>query len=251
MAEAPAPVIESPSPAPVPAAAPAADAPLTSIIADAGVTPAPAAAPAIKPDDAKAYLLTQGKTADEIAKLTPEDLTKAYDTAKTAEASKPIEYKDFTLPEGVKVDDTLMADFKSKAAESRLSQEKAQQLFDMHVQQMQAVANEPYKLWHDTQRKWQQEIKADAEIGGLNFESKTTPALAEFVRVFGGDDAGQKSLRDAMAFTGAGNHPAIVKAIARAGAILMEGKTLSEGKPAPRPSNPADTLYPPKSGQPK
>ncbi len=184
------------------------------------------------------------------AAIKPDELQKAYDTAKAAEAAKPIEYKDFTTPDGVKLDDKLMSGFKEVAAAAKLPQAEAQKLVDMHVAQLTAVAKEPYDLWHKTQRDWQSEIKADAEIGGLNFETKTQPALAEFVRVFGGDASGQKTLRDAMSFTGAGNNPAIVKALARAGAILMEGKTIAGGKPAVQARDIASTLYPPKQSQP-
>lgn len=205
---------------------------------------AEAAPPTITAEDARKYLTEKGGKAEDVAKLSDEEAVKQAEKAKADEANKPIEYTAFTLPKDVTLDEATLKDFTALAASKKMSQEEAQGLIDLHVKQLQDVAKAPYKLWSDTQAKWQQEVKADPELGGANYDTKTRPAIAEFIRVFGGDEAGQKALREAMSFTGAGNNPAVVRALARAGAILQEGKTIAGGKPAPKPNDPASTLYP-------
>ncbi len=235
---------EAAAPAPAEPAAPAAAEPAAAvgnIVADAATAPdsaaAPAAAPAAKlelaavaPEAAREYLAAQGLKAEDIAKLDDAGLKTKYDEAKAAEAAKPIEYKDFKVPEGFKFDDAKLAEIKTDFAEAKLSQDQAQKLIDKHVAAVKSAAESPYKLWNDTQAKWQKEVMADPEIGGANFEPKTKPAIAKAITTFAGDAAGQAAFKEAMNFTGAGNNPTIVRFLARLGASLMEGSPLS-GKP--------------------
>jgi hypothetical protein len=90
----------------------------------------------------------------------------------------------------------------------------------MHVAAMTAAAKQPYDLWNNTQADWQGEVKADKEIGGPNFDA-TKATVARVIDTVGGTEA--KAIRDAFNFTGAGNHPAIVKFVARLGKYVTEG----------------------------
>ena len=70
------------------------------------------------------------------------------------------------------------------------------------------MAEAPYKLWAETQAKWQAEVKADPEIGGTKFQDsvKTAALVFEpgesnpFVR--SAEEA--QSLKDALNATGRG-----------------------------------------------
>lgn len=250
MAEAPA---AAPATEPI-VAAPAADpAPAPNLVADA--TPAaPAAAPApaltvaaVDPAVARTYLTEHGMTAEDAAKIPDADLAKKYDEAKTAEANKPIEYKDFKLPEGAILDPTLLSAIKADFAEAKLTQDQAQKLVDRHVAVAKAATDGQVKAWNDMQEGWRKEVMADPEIGGAQFQTKTSPAIAKAIETFGGDATGQKALRDIVSLTGIGNHPAYVKFMAKIGSSLMEGAPLSGKPPAGGPKNfdqMATTMYP-------
>lgn len=236
MAEAPAPPAVVEPAAPV-ASAPAEPAvPVGNIVADAALAPVEPPAPDLKlatvaPEAAREYLTAQGLKAEDIAALDDAALKTKYDEAKAAEAAKPIEYKDFKVPEGFKFDDAALAGIKSDFAEAKLSQDQAQKLIDKHVQAVKSAAESPYKLWNETQAKWQKEVMADPEIGGAKFDTVTKPAIAKAITSFAGDAAGQAQFKEAMNFTGAGNNPTIVRFLARLGASLMEGSPASGAPP--------------------
>ena len=156
-----------------------------------------------------------------------DDATKT-DDAKT-DGDKPIEYTDFKLPEGVKVDDEVMGQFKTLAAESKVSQETAQKFMDLHTAAITKAANAPYDAWRSTQSAWQAEIKADPAIGGKNL-GQTQTAIAKAIDSMGPAEA--KAFRQALNFTGAGNNPAIVKGLALLGKSFTEGTAVSGAKPS-------------------
>ena len=86
------------------------------------------------------------------------------------------------------------------------------------------------------------EIKADPEIGG----ERLGAAVAAASRVL--ERLAIPGLREALNVTGAGNHPAIVKAFVRIGRLLAEDR-FSPGRdgPAQAHRSPADVIY---GGQP-
>ncbi len=237
-----APVVEAPAvPAtPAPPAAPAAATPaaVPNIVADA-VTPAPAApaAPAlavakVDPTEARSYLTSHGMTAEEVAKIPEADLAKRYDDAKITEAAKPIEYKDFTLPKDVTLDQKTLSELKADFGNMKLTQEQAQGLVDRHVAAVKASVDSNIAAFTKLQSDWRNEVLADPQIGGANFESKTVPAIAKAITTFCPDAESQKAFREVVSLTGIGNNPHYVRFMARLGASLGEGQPAT-GKPNP------------------
>lgn len=137
--------------------------------------------------------------------------------------TKPPEYADFKLPEGIKLEGEALDGFKQAAAAANLSQEHAQSLLDMHAKALQQSMQQQYDAWHQTQRDWQAEVKADPDFGGAKFEAETIPAIAKAIQTFAPTPEAEKALRQAFSFTGAGNHPEVVRFMARVGKSLMEG----------------------------
>ncbi len=146
----------------------------------------------------------------------------------------PEEYADFTIPEGTTLDETTATEFKTMAKELDLTQEQAQKLLDFGGGKLRALAEGPYKAWSELQTKWQAEVKADPDIGGMKMEASLMQAAAVFVpgesNPFVGSEAEAKSLKDALNTTGAGNNPAIVKMFVKIGRMLAEPASLT-GKP--------------------
>jgi len=143
------------------------------------------------------------------------------------------EYAEFTIPEGTTLDEQTATEFKGLAKELDLTQEQAQKLLDFGGGKLRAQIEAPYKLWAETQAKWQAEVKADPEIGGTKFEQSIKDAAQVFVpgdsNPFVKDEAEAKSLRDALNMTGAGNNPAIVKLFVKMGTLLNEPGSLRGG----------------------
>lgn len=236
---APAAAAASPAPAASPSAEPIAAA--AAAAPAAGLTPAgepliakvePAAA-AVSVDDQRKYLSEKGGKAEDLAKLSDADLQKQYDAAKGAEAAlaavKPEDIT-VTLSEGVTLDEKTMGDFKAIVADPKLTtQERAQKLADLHVSALKGAAEAPYKLWAETQTKWQGEVKADKELGGTNFDTMRS-TIAKAITDVGGPDA--DAIFEAFKYTGAANNPAIVRLVYRMSKALVEGDPVAGGAPA-------------------
>jgi hypothetical protein len=155
---------------------------------------------------------------------------KKPDTEKPA-AKAPAEYAEFTLPEGATLDEQSATEFKGLAKELDLTQEQAQKLLDFGGGKIRAQVEAPYKLWAETQTKWQAEVKADPEIGGTKYESSIAAASQVFVpgesNPFVKDAKEATALKEALNMTGAGNNPAIVKMFVKMGNLLKEPGSLT------------------------
>lgn len=122
----------------------------------------------------------------------------------------------FNLPDGVQVDDATMEEARGLFAEAKLPQAAAQRFVDFYADKMRAVAEAPYKAWAETQEQWVREVNRDAEIGGARLKA----ALSAAGRAI--DAFGSPRLREVLTFTGAGNHPEIVRFFARVGKAISE-----------------------------
>lgn len=190
---APAPAPAEPNPAPAPAPAPAPDQPNE---------PAPAPAPA----DGKKSLLGEtvppsnaGQDGD--AKPTPDG-----GTQKPGDGQPQDPYGELKLADGVAVDEAQMADFKALAKENGLTPQAAQAVLDFEYKRLNAAATKAANEWKEQTQK---------EHG-----DKLNTVLATAARAvdrFGGDE-----LRDLLNQTGLGNHPVVVRAFNKAGALLKE-----------------------------
>lgn len=200
------------------------------------VKPPVDAKPEAKPGEAKA----EEKPAE-----TPEakaEREKAESDAKIADTLKS--YDALKLPEGVEADQPVYADFKKAAAQHGLPTEAAQALIDTVAPKLKEAVEAPYKAWGEMQEKWIGEIKADPEIGGKNLEQNLGIVVKGIHALMGNTEAAQK-VKEALAYTGAGNNPEIVRAFYRAGKLVSEGTPLSgKNAPAEKPRDIGSIMYP-------
>ena len=133
----------------------------------------------------------------------------------------PEKYSDFAVPEGFTLDKEAANDFGALAKEGNLSQAYAQKLVDFYIKQQQQMNNAPAEFYEAKQQEWKDAINSDPEIGG----SKWNGTRASIARLFDslGDSNLTDSFREAMDYTGAGNHPGVVKFLARVAQRLTEG----------------------------
>lgn len=226
----------APAAAPVAAAAPAASAPAA----------APAAAPGAITDAAAPAAVDPAAPIGALTDAAKKDGEEVKDDAKKDDATaEPIKYEDFTLPEGSTLNEELRDQFTGILSEAKVPQDVAQKLVDLYGGEMKKLADAakaPYQAWHDTQRDWQKAVAADAEIGGANLEPMKAE-VAKVIDAIAGDQA--PALRKALAFTGAGNNPDVLRFLFRAAQAMNEGATVQGGNPTKEgTTSVAKTLYP-------
>lgn len=199
------------------------------------------------PADARAWLLANtkdgetdagkaliaGKTDAEVL-----ELAKAGREAAEKAGGAPIEYGDFVFPEGVEVDKATLTEATALFQEAKLPKELAQKHIDLHSKVLQGFADSIGENWVRTNQKWQADFRADKEIGGAR-EQATIDYLKQAVTKFG-----TPGLREALIITGAGNHPEVIRFIARVGAATGEGTHVQAGQGAAASVPAPVVLYP-------
>lgn len=146
-----------------------------------------------------------------------------------APAAAPEKYEAFTVPDGYKLDDNVNKEATELFRSLNLPQEGAQKLVDFYIGKLQEVADRPIKHAQELQEKWVNEVKADPVIGKKLPEVKTTISRALDTL---GDAKMVASFRAAMDETGAGNHPAFIRALYQMAQKLVEGQPVQGNGPA-------------------
>lgn len=160
----------------------------------------------------------------------PEEKQDGEKAPKDSETDKPAEgapekYEEFKAPEGTMLDAAVMQQFGEVAKELNLPQDKAQDVVNkmapiMVQRQMEQIAG--------ISKQWAEKSSNDPEIAdhlndiarirdmfGKGSDGNLDPDIAEFIN------------------SPAGNHPGVLKLLARVGARFGEGG-FPTGKPAPR-----------------
>jgi hypothetical protein len=140
----------------------------------------------------------------------------------------------------------------AKLAKVGASPEAAQLLVDELKTSVEVAAKSVndanLKTWSDMQKGWQDEVRADPNIGGPKLDASIA-ATRQGAEALLGDKAAQ-ALYKALNITGAGNHPDVVRALytafsRHAPATGVQG---SPAAPAPGPKTAGQTLYPNQPG---
>lgn len=161
------------------------------------------------------------------------------------EEAKPIEYTDFKMPEGVKLDDTKISAFKELAAKSGLPQEQAQAMLDLYTAEFKQITEAPMRAWTDLQNTWREEVKNDPVIGGANLD-KNLATVKTGLKNLLGEDAGK--FFEALNITGAGNNPEIVRGLLKAAAPHAPATAVNGGPGKSGSKTAGATLYPTMNG---
>ena len=179
----------------------------------------------------------------------PSLLNEATPKEAPKEPIKAPEKYDFKFPEGLEMDEATTKEVDELFRGLDLGNEAGQKLIDFYQKKVTEMAEQPYKLWADTQAKWIDEIKSDAALGGRLPEVKATVAKA----IDGlGDPKLAADFRAAMDYTGAGNNPAFIRTFFKLAQMVTErghvpgnGPTpVGQTPAAPRPVSAGKALYP-------
>lgn len=140
----------------------------------------------------------------------------------------PEKYADFKIPDGLKANPEKMAEASTVFKELGLSQDGAQKLVDLYAKELTAAAAAPVNEWTKMRQDWQKAVANDSEIGGKLKEVRTT--ISRAIDSLG--PALSKDFRDAMDLTGAGDHPAFIKAFYKFASQLTEGRHVPGSGPS-------------------
>lgn len=202
----------------------------------------------LAPDPAKASAdessPTQKPPADSESKPSlANDETK---TEKKADEKPAVPEKyEFKAPEGFEYDPKRLAELEPVFKEIGLSQEAAQKLMDVAGKEIASAINAPFEAYQNQRNEWRDSLIKDPQWG--NGKDNLLPSVRQDIgRVI--DSLGElaPAFREAMDYTGVGDHPAFVKGMSALAKLVVEGKPASGNPPAggaQRPSA-AQAMYP-------
>jgi len=176
-------------------------------------------ADAVMPDNT-VQSVTQTLMAEDAAAQaaqTATQVTAEQTAAAEAVNTVPVSYE-LKLPEGYYLSDDMRGEFTSVAQQYGLTNEAANALVDLHIKQVQAGMREMESRVADKRAEYERATRQDPEIGGSKFESSLISAKNALNRY------GNKALIDMLNETGLGSHPEVIRAFAKIGAAMGEGR---------------------------
>lgn len=176
--------------------------------------PAPAA---VEKTDAEKAAEAAGDKPKTEAEKAAADAAAATDPAKdaTAEAPSPapIKYEAFKLPDGVTLDEARIGKFAEIAGPAQVNQEVAQNLLNLHVEEIQrvhqAAVDNQRKVWNTYIDTITNELRKDPELGGNRLETSLSMAKAVVEEYLPANEAAE--YLGLLSHNGMGNHRLQVK----------------------------------------
>jgi hypothetical protein len=201
----------------------------------------------------------ESKPAADTAKAPTEAAPTAEATTLTPEGQSddpapPPTYDAFEVPEGITLDKDRVSKFtellgkfeQTTKADHAAVQAFGQEAVNFHINEIQNAVTELQKFyqtaWDKQKADWKDAFMKDPEIGGNRFQT-TVDAARNFIRTHGGTPEQQAEFRNVMETSGLGNHPAILRILANAGAAMGEGTPLANVKPVSQPKSRIRTMY--------
>jgi len=165
--------------------------------------------------------------------------TDVHQAETEAPLGAPEVYADFAMPEGVAIDEAVAGDLKDLARALNLPQDQAQKIADLGARQAQRWADRQLKALDEASEGWVKATRSDAEVGG----ERLNEALAAGRRAM--DAFGTPELKSLLNETRLGNHPELVRFIARVGKAISDDTFVSGDRSAgTRGADMASRLYP-------
>lgn len=210
----------------------------------AGADPEPSGDPA-PPGDGVAAEPSASPSATPEPDAAPRENILAPEGDKEAEAAAlppidPASYE-ITIPDSMTVDEGLLTEFRTLAAESRLPPTAAQPLMDLYAKAMNTHIAALQASDDAVKASWMTTTNALPDFQGPTRET----SLAAVDRVMA--EFASPALRTFLNETGLGNHPDLVQMVLKVGKFLGEAKPPTPGKPvstdrAGRPNGAAPQL---------
>lgn len=150
----------------------------------------------------------------------------------------PDTYADFTMPEGMQLDETALTEAIPIFKELGLTQSQAQQVTDLYAKQVQASSEKQINDFNQLMNDWRTTTENDSEIGGDKFNENVKIAQAAV------NTYGTPELKQLLEEQGVGNHPEVVRFMVRVGKTLKEDVPGGPGAATSQAQSRVDLLYP-------
>lgn len=134
-------------------------------------------------------------------------------------------YGEFALPEGIERDAESEAEFHKVAASLNLSQDGAQKLVDWVAQRQSTMTKAVTQAIEQEHQNWKNQVRADPEIGGAHLKESLATARRGLSAI---DPNGE--LNEVLRASKLGSHPAVVRALVRAGKAVGEASHQGSGE---------------------
>ena len=141
----------------------------------------------------------------------------------------PEAYADFSIPEGHTLDAATLESATPIFRELGLSQDQAQKLVDFYSAKIGEINSANEGFMEQMRTEWRNQLKEDKDIGGKLDAVKVNVGRAldrmpEGIR---------EPFKEAMNLTGAGDHPAVIKAMNYFAELVNEGTPVRGDGPSP------------------
>ena len=127
----------------------------------------------------------------------------------------PLEYKDFEVPEGVKLEGGILDKFKEKAKSLNLSQKDAQEFVNLGSEIAKDAVDSIQNNFKELRNEWVEDLKGDKEFGGQKLD-ETIQKAQRVLRKYA--DSEFLDFLEA----GMGDNAHLVKMLARIDSVLSE-----------------------------
>ena len=136
-----------------------------------------------------------------------------------SESAAPVTYTDFSVPEGHTLDAATLESATPIFRELGLSQDQAQKLVDFYSAKIGEINSANEGFMEQMRTEWRNQLKEDKEIGG-----KLDAVKVDIGRALDRIPAEVRTAyKEAMDLTGAGDNPAIIKAMYSLAQLVNEG----------------------------
>lgn len=142
---------------------------------------------------------------------------------------------EFTPIDGQELSEVDKQAYSSLSREIGLTKRQAQKLYENGNKR---ILESQAQMMNKYNEQWLNEVKADKELGGVNFEN-TKQNLAAAMSQYGSEE-----LKTLLNQTRLGNHPEIVRFINRVGKSLRNDDFFIKGKEIKPQTNPYESLFP-------
>lgn len=193
-----------------------------------------------KPADWKEYVADPKKSeAENAAAKAEHDKTKPADPNDPANVVPADGKYALVMPDGIKLDEELLGALGPKFAAKKMTNAEAQELANEFIKVQTARETKRGEAWTETVNGWIKQAETDKEIGGDKWEGSKRDALAA-VKAYGTPELKQYFIE-----TGGGNHPELIRFMARVGKTISEDSPPSGGSGGTgTPAEPAHVLFP-------
>lgn len=135
----------------------------------------------------------------------------------------PLTAEDLAIPEGFEVVDEIRDKFLDVINDREMSaNDRANALIELQAETIRQASERISEAWTQQRKAWVEEVKADPEIGG----DKLEPTMGKISKLL--NEFGDPNLREQVFdITGAGDHPLMIKFLAKVADALSEGTPVS------------------------